>query len=517
MIRLAVCAALAALGIAAAEAKPFKLATSIDAATLDPHANNSASTSLLLVQIYEPLINRNADLKLEPCLALSWEQVEPSRWRFRLRDGVRFAGGESFDAEDVAFSIRRALAPTSTFGIYVDTVADAVVVDRLTVDVVTRVPDAVIPDKLSRVPIMDKGWAEANKAERPQNFREKEETHTARHANGTGPFILRSRENDQRTVLVRNPAWWGGETSVTEYHHVVISSDATRVAALLSGEVDLVLFVPAQDVERLKRQPQIRVLEGMENRTVMIGMDQRREELTTSDVKGRNPFKDVRVRRAMAQAIDMETIRTRTLRGQAVPTGAMWTRYVNGWEEAMEARPAMDRDRARALLAEAGYPAGFEVGMDCPVGPYDEACQSVAAMLSQIGVRVKLATMPNAQFIQKVSRGESSMYGLSWGVPTFDALYTLRAVMASRDMAGASSWNHGGYSNPELDRLVRAVEAEIDAEARRGLIRAAHRIHAEDVGHIPLYHVMTPWAMRAGVRIQHRADNQPLAKDVTVE
>jgi peptide/nickel transport system substrate-binding protein len=499
------------------EAKTFRLATVQDAATLDPHANNSASTTILVGQIYEPLIERRPDLTLGPALALRWEQVEPTRWRFTLRDGVRFAGGEPFSAEDAAFSIRRALAPTSTFGIFVDTVADAVAVDRLTLDVVTRVPDAVVPDKLTSVLIMSKAWSEANNAVRPQNFRDREEFFTARNANGTGPYRLRTREADTRTVLERNPHWWGGETSVTEYHHVTVTSDATRLAAILSGEVDMVLFTPAQDIARLKQDPRIRVVEGIENRTVFIGMDQARDELLFSDVKGKNPFKDVRVRRAIAMALDMEALHRRTLRGQGRITGAMWTRWVNGWHEEMERRPPFDRAAARRLLAEAGYPDGFAVTMDCPVGFYDEACQAVATMLAQVGIRVTPAIAPNAQFIPKLQRHETSMYMLSWGVPTFDALYTLRAVMASRELAGASSWNRGGYANPRLDELVRQIEQETDAEKRRGLIREAHRIHAEDVGHIPLYNPPIPWVMRTSIRTQHRADNQLRVKDVTVE
>jgi peptide/nickel transport system substrate-binding protein len=389
--------------------------------------------------------------------------------------------------------------------------------DRRTLDVLTRSPDAVLPDKLTRVMMMDRGWAVANRSERPQNFREREETHAARNANGTGPFRVQRRDNDQRTVLVRHPQWWGGETAVSEFHHVVISSDATRIAALLSGEIDFVLMIPSQDVDRIRRSPGLRVLEGQENRTVIIAFDQWRDELLYSDVRGRNPFRDLRVRQAVAHAIDVEAIRRRTLRGQAVPTGSMWTQFVNGWSEETDRRLPLDRDRARRLLAEAGHPNGFETTLDCPVGPYDEACQAAVAMLAQVGVRVRLNIMPNAQFLQRVQRRETSMYVFSWGVPTFDALYTLRAVMASREAAGSASWNHGGYSNARVDALVHEVERETDAERRRALIREAHAIHNAELGHLPLYHQVSPWAMRASVRVRHRADNLIYAQDVDFE
>jgi peptide/nickel transport system substrate-binding protein len=528
-LAFALCALAAAAGTAQAQGgggRVFRMATSTDAATLDPHATNALFTYLVVSQIYEPLVHRGDDLKLHPGLATRWEQPEPTRWRFHLRDGVRFQGGEGFEAEDVVFSLGRARAPTSNYGIYVDTLDRVEAVDRLTVDVVTRVPDAVLPDKMSRVLIMDRGWSEANRSAVPQNLGQREETFAARNANGTGPFAIRSREADQRTVMARNPAWWGadgaapgaGRGNVAEYHHIVLASDATRVAALLSGEVDMVHVVPVQDVERIRRDPRLRVLEGQENRTLLLGMRQDAEELAGSDARGRNPFQDLRVRQAIAHALDVETLRRRTLRGLAVPTGSMWTQFVNGWSpEADAARLPHDRERARRLLAEAGHPNGFSTALDCPIGTYDEACQAMVAMLAQVGIRAQLNLQPNTLFIGRIQRRETPFYALSWGVPTFDALYTLRAVMASRGMAGGASWNAGGWSNPRFDALVREVESETDAERRRALIREAHALHNAELGHIPLYHMVIPWAHRAGVAVTHRADNQVQIRDVRVD
>jgi len=515
--RIAAAAAVASVLAGQAEAKTFRLATTVDAQTLDPHAHNALYTYLLVSQIYEPLVYRNQEMKLEPGLAVSWTQAEPTRWRFHLRPGVKFADGSPFEADDVVFSLRRALAPTSNFSIYIDTVTDVIAVDPLTVDIVTRAPDAVIPDKLTRVLIMDRAWAEAHGSEQPQNLREREAIFAVRNANGTGPFVIKERQNDQRTIMVRNPNWWGGETSVTEYHHIVINSDATRVAALLSGEVDMIHTVPNQDVERIRRTPNLHILEGQENRTVIMGFDQHRDELLYASVKGRNPFKDVRVRRAVAQAIDINAIRTRTLRGQAVPTGSMWTQFVNGWSEETDSRLPLDRDGAKRLLAEAGYPDGFEVTMDCPVGAYDEACQAIAAQLAQVGIRIRLNILPGAQFSPKVLRQDTSMYVISWGVPTFDALYTLRGHFVTRSKVGSGSWNAGGYSNPQIDALVEKLADEADADARRAMIVEAHRLLRADMGYVPLYHTMIPWAYRQGITLRHRADNQLTVKDVTVE
>ena len=516
-------AALLALALALppdAAAKTFRFATTSVATTLDPHANNAFTTYLVTGQIYESLFHRNVALKLEPGLALRWEQVEPTRWRFWLREGVTFHDGAAFDADDVVFSIARTLAPTSNFTIYVDTVSHAEKVSSHVVDIVTRVPDAVIPDKLTRILIMDKQWSEANRSAVPQNLRDREETFAARNANGTGPFVLRSREADQRTVLVRNPRWWGGPPAandVTEWHHVPISSDPTRIAALLSGEVDFVHTVPSQDVVRLQRDPRLKVLIGQENRTMWLAMDQARDELVHSNVRGRNPFKDVRVREAISLAIDVEAIRTRVLRGNAVPTASMWTQFVTGYDEAFSRRPPLARDRARRLLAEAGYPQGFEVTLDCPVGAYDESCQAIAGMLAQVGIAVRLNTMPAAVFFRKLQQQDTSFYGLTWGVPTFDALYTLRGIMMTRAQAGGGSWNWGGYANARVDALIRQVEAETDPAKRTALIHEAQRVHNAEFGHIPLYHLMIPFAMKANVQMTHRADNLVFGRSVKVD
>lgn len=505
------------LTAAPAGAKTFRLATTSDAATLDPHANNAFINVLVLQQIYEPLICRDDDLKLEPCLATRWEQTGPTRWRFHLRPNVKFHNGAAFDADDVLFSMQRAQAPTSNYGVFVDTVAEVIKVDAMTVDIVTRVPDAVIPDKMTRIFIMDKDWSVTNRSEKPQNFREKEELFAARNTNGTGPYQLRSRELDVRTVLALNTAWWGKMSgNVTEYHHLTIASDATRVSALFSGDVDFVHTLPVQDIPRVRADSRLRVLEGQENRTLWLGMDQFRDELLHSNIKGRNPFKDVRVRRAVALAIDVDAIRRATLRGQAVPTASMWTQYVNGWSATIDKRLDVDRDQSRRLLAEAGYREGFRVTLDCPVGAYEQVCVAIAAMLAQINIQVQVNVMPATLFFQKIQREDTSFYGLTWGVPTFDALYTMRAIMMSKEKFGNASWNFGHYSNPRVDELVGLVERETDAEKRRAFIREAHQIHNSEVGHIPLYHLMIPMASSAKVQAKHRADNLISARTVRI-
>ena len=517
--------ALAAALAATAEAKPFRFAVSGDANTMDPHSQNAGQVTLILRQIYEPLIHRGKKLEKIPGLATSWQAVEPTRWRFQLRRGVKFHDGSDFNADDVVFSIKRSLAPTSNYAIYVDTVADVVRVDDHTVDVVTKIPDPILPDKFTSVFMMDKEWSEKNNSIRPQNTREREEMFTVRNTNGTGPYRLTTREPDVRTELARVDSWWGwqdkglNDGNVTQMTFRPIGSDATRVAALLSGEVDFVLDPPLQDVNRLKQS--LRVLEGPEVRTIFFTYDMHRDELLYSNVKGKNPFKDVRVRKAMYQAIDSNAIHTRVMRGQSIPTGTFFPPQVNGYLKSEDVRHPFSVDAAKKLLAEAGYGGGFEVTLDCPNNRYindEQICQAVAAMWTRVGISTKLNAMPLATFFPKIQKDDSSLYLMGWGVPTYDALYSFQSLLQSRDgQPGNGIWNYGRYSYAEMDRLINIMKNELDTTKRTAAIHSALRIYREDIPHIPVHHQMIPWAMQKSVNTVHMANNQLEVKWVKLD
>ena len=502
-------------------ARTVRWAASGDPNTLDPHSQNVGTVTMVLQQIYEGLVTRNPDLSPAPGLATSWTQEEPTRWRFNLRPGVRFHGGEPFTAEDVVFSMARAQQPTSNFGIFVDTIDRAVAVDERTVDIITKAPDPILPNKIISVYIMSKPWSEAHNVPRPQNTRSREETHTVRNTNGTGPYRLALREPDVRTVMARNDGWWGwqgqqqGEQprgNVTEIVFRPIGSDATRIAALLSGEVDFVLDPPLQDLNRLRTASGTKVLEGPEVRSLYIVFDVFRDELLYSDVKGRNPFKDLRVRQALYQAIDIGAIHRTTMRGQSVVTGTLFPEQVNGYVREEDVRLPYDQAKARALLAEAGYPNGFSVTLDCPNNRYindEQICQAITAMWTRVGVRTSLKAQPLAPFFAQIQRDDTSIYLLGWGVPTLDALYSFQSLLHTRSAAqGDGIWNFGRYSDPRMDALIDRMKTET-GPARQAAIRDALRLHREDVPQIPLHHQMIPWAMRTNVSIPHAANNQP--------
>ncbi|MBU8540324.1 ABC transporter substrate-binding protein [Falsiroseomonas tokyonensis] len=500
------------------QAQTVRWTAAADANTLDPHSQNIGSVALLLQQVYDPLITRNADLSLRPGLATSWTEAEPRRWRFVLRQGVRFHEGQAFTADDVVFSIDRALAPTSNYGIFVDTVERAVKVDDFTVDIFLKIADPILPNKLASIFIMSKPWSEANNATRPQNTRAREEMHTVRNMNGTGAFRLVSREQDVRTVFRRNADWYGWreqgstEANIQELVFRPIASDATRIAGLLSGEVDFVLDPPLQDLNRLRNAPGLRVLEGPEIRTIFIAMDVFRDELLYSDVRGQNPMKDLRVRRALYHAIDIQAIHRTTMRGFSVPTGTFFPPQVNGYTQAQDVRLPHDPTRARALLAEAGYPNGFGITLDCPNNRYindEQICQAIAAMWTRIGVRTTVRAQPLAPFFAQIQRDDVSVYLLGWGVPALDALYSFQSLLATRNGAqGDGIWNYGRYSNPEMDALITRMKTQSGPQ-RTEAIHEALRMYREDVPHIPLHHQMIPWAMRANLQIPHAANNQP--------
>ena len=494
------------------KAQVLRWASQGDLQTLDPYSQNELLTNAINGQVYETLVTRDKQLNVVPALATEWEQKSPVLWRVRLRPNVKFHDGSALTADDVVFSFQRASDPASGIRVFATAMGEARKIDDLTVEFALPQFNPIFLQHATAVQIMSKAWCEKNNAVKPQDFKNKEEKFTALNANGTGPFILVSRQPDVKTVFKRNPNWWGKfDGNVQDVVYTPIKSDATRTAALISGELDLVLDPPPQDLQRMRAGPGTKVVEGMENRVLFIGMDQARDELLYSSVKGKNPFKDVRVRKALYQAIDIETIRTRLMRGQALPTGVMSPSPLGNFNDAeLEKRLPLDVPLARKLLAEAGYPDGFEVQLDCPNNRYindEQICVALAGMWAQIGVKVKVNAQPRALYFAKAEKLDVSMYMLGWGGAPTDMEVTLTPVMRNRGADGVGYFNWGNYKNDKLDGLAAASSKEPDPVKREQLIKAALREHAEQVHHIPLHRQVIPWAMRSNVTAVHRADN----------
>jgi peptide/nickel transport system substrate-binding protein len=513
--------ALALASAASAQAQTLRFASQGDPQTMDPHSQNESFTNSVNQQVYEYLVHRDKQLNFVPGLALSWQQTAPLKWRFTLRPNVKFHDGAPFTADDVVFSVIRAQQITSQIAVYANAVGTPKKINDMTVEFDLPRVNPTFLDHIASIFILDQEWSEKNRATRPLDFKNKEEMFTARNANGTGPFILVSREPGIKTTWRRNPNYWKPiEGNVQEVVFTPIGNDATRLAALISGELDFVLDPAPRDVPRLRNTTGVKVIDGPENRIVFIGMDQHRDELLYSNVKGKNPFKDVRVRRAFYHAVDIETMKTRLMNGQSAPTGGNTPSpraYFN--DPKIEARFPYDVELAKRLMAEAGYPNGFEVQLDCPNNRYindEEICVALAAMWKRIGVDVKVVAQPRVTYFPKLEKFDSSMYMLGWGGAVTDAETTLTPVMRNLGEKGVGAYNYGRSKNDKFDDLAARSSVEADPAKRRELILAALTEWKEQVHTIPLHRQFIPWAARTNVSVVHRPDNYFVWEWVTV-
>ena len=500
---------------AAASAETLRWANSGDSLTLDPHAQNEGPTHTLSHQIYEPLLQRDMAGEIIPALSTSWETTEdPTVWEFKLREGVTFHDGSPFTAEDVVFSLERAMKPTSAMKELVSSIATVEADGDNTVLITTDGPNPILPANLTNLFMMDKDWAEANGVVDPQDFAAGEANYAASNANGTGAFKLVSREPDSRTVLEQNADYWGMDEfpmEVTEIVFTPIQSPATRVAALLSGELDFIQDVPVQDISRVDNEPNLKVMTAPQNRTIFFGMNVGKDDLATDNVEGKNPFADKKVREAMNIALNREAIQQVVMRDQSAPTGVIMPPFVNGWTEALDEYPEVDIEGAKALMAEAGYEDGFSVTLNCPNDRYinDEAiCQAAVGMLAQIGITANLEARPKAQHFPMIENGETEFYMLGWGVPTFDSEYVFNFLYHTRDDE-YGSWNNTGYSNPELDEKIVGLASQTDEAARNETIADIWQTAQDELIYLPIHNQVLNWGMKDNIDFEVQPEDQP--------
>jgi len=403
------------------------------------------------------------------------------------------------------FSYARAVADGSEVRSKLGSVAEVKKIDDFTIDLITKSPNPLLPGDISQVAIMSKLWCEKNNAVKPTDIKKKEENFSTRNAMGTGPFMLKSREPDVKTVLVNNPNWWDKpEHNLTEVIFQPIKAANTSLAALTTGEIDMVYSVPLQDVERIKRDANLKLFQGPELRTIFLGLDQFRDELNGSSVKGKNPFKDVRVRKAIYQAIDIEAIKSRVMRGASTPTGLMVAPAVNGFDAALNQRFPYDPEASKKLLAEAGFADGFDLTLSCPNDRYvndEQICLAIVPMLKRVGITVKLDAMPKVNFFPKLAALEFSFYLLGWTPDTYDALNAINNLIANRDGKGKGTFNYGRYSNQRIDELAGMIGSEIDNTKRNAMIREVFSLNREEVGMLPLHQQALGWATRSNIEL----------------
>ena len=499
-----------------ASAETFKWAFQGDAQGLDPHSLNETFLLGLLGNVYEGMTAYDGNLQLQPALAVSWETTSPTTWMIKLREGVKFHNGNAFNADDVIFSWQRVLTEGSDQKVRGGMIKAINKIDEHTIEITTPSPNPVLMQEMVFLLIMDKEWSEENDTTKSASPSDPSGAGYANlHTNGTGPFIVTERQTDVKTVFERFDGYWGSiPTNVTRVEFTPIKEAATRVAALISGQVDMVYPVPVQDWQRLEDADGVRPLAGPEARTIFLGMDQFRDELLYSSIKGANPFKDVRVRAAFAHAINLEAIREKVMRGAATPSGLMIAPQINGHNATLNTPYAYDPDKARSLLAEAGYADGFTLTMDCPNNRYvndEKICQAVASMLAKVGITIDLLAQPKSKYFGKVlsqNNYDTSFYLLGWTPGSIDAHNVFMNLLACQNAGTkAGLFNLGNFCNARVDEIAGMIGGETDPAKRQALIDEGFQIVYDEIGYLPLHQQPLSWGVSENAEVTQRADN----------
>ncbi|WP_232478737.1 ABC transporter substrate-binding protein [Roseomonas rosulenta] len=507
-----------AAGAAHASAQNLTIGIGGSPTSLDPHFYNASPNISLTQHMFDRLVETDAQARLRPMLAESWRAVEPTVWEFRLRAGVKWHDGRDLSADDVAFTIER--VPTvrnspGSFAGLIRAITRVEVVDPLTIRFHTVAPHPLLPVELASIQVISRHAGTGA---------ETEQYNAGTAAIGTGPYRLVSYRSGDRTEFARNDAYWGGAQPWARVSYRFVANDASRTAALLAGDVDVIDQVPSTDLARLRREPRVSLFEIQGLRLIYMIPDYSRTEnpLWVTDNNGqalpRNPFQDVRVRRAMSVAIDRAALAERVMEGTARPTGQWLPPGSFGYNPDVPV-PAYDPDGARRLLAEAGFPQGFRITASCPNDRYPNdarTCQAVAQMWTRIGVRTEVQALPWATYSARTSRQEFNMRMGGWGSVTGEASYMLVNIFGTYDRErrrGAS--NSSRFSNAALDTLTEQAAATLDDERREAMLRDAVRmVTVEHQAMIPLFQLVNFWATRRGLTYEARMDERTTAMSV---
>jgi len=491
-------------------AAELRVGLAADVTSMDPHFLNLQPNVNIGWHVFDALTHVDEDSRLIPGLAASWRALDPTTWEFKLRRGVRFHDGGELTAEDVVFSIERTLqVPNGQFQTFTRRIVAKETPDAYTVRLKTAAPYAMVPYDLNSVFIVSKKAAGA----RPEDF------DSGRTMIGTGPFRFVRFARGDRVELARNDRYWGGAPPWDKVIFRIVPTDPARLAGLLSGELDVIEQVPTVDFARIRRDPRIEIAQKVSWRTIFFHLDQRERALNLADKAGkplaRNPFRDIRVRRALSLAIDRQAIAGRLMDGAALPASNLVSPPVFGY--APDLKPeAYDPEAAKRLLAEAGVPDGFAMTLSATNNRYvndEQVAQAVAQMLARAGVRVRVETFPVNVYLPKGAKGELAFAMLGWG--SFSGDLALRSLVATADAKkGFGAFNWSGYSNPKVDELLERAFASVDEKRREELAREAMRTAMRDYAVIPLHHQIATWAMKKNLAYAPRTDEFTFAHHV---
>jgi peptide/nickel transport system substrate-binding protein len=508
------CAALA-LSINAGLAAELSIALGADVTSIDPHFHNLTPNNNVGGHIFEPLVTKDARGKLTPGLAESWRTVDDLTWEFRLRKGVKFHDGSEFSAADVAFTLDR--VPTvpnspSPFTTYSKQITEKVIVDPHTIRLKTAMPYPLMPNDMGTILIVS---GKAAKGASTDDF------NSGKAAIGTGPFKFVRWQKGDRIELARHDAYWGPKPAWDKVTFRIITSDPTRVAALMAGDVRAIDNVPTADLARVSKDPGLSLYRVVSHRVMYLHLDSSRDKSPfVTDKAGRplerNPLKDVRVRRALSRAINRQALVDRVMEGAARPTGQLMPEGMFGYTPALKPEP-YDPDGAKKLLAEAGYPNGFGLTLHGPNNRYvndEQIAQAIAQMLTRVGVATRVETMPSSVYFSRANKLEFSLILVGWGSDTAEASSPLKALLATYSKEkGMGQANRGRYSNPKVDAALEQALATVDDARREKLLQQATEIAMTDLGIVPLYHQENLWATRKGVGYAPRADERTFAHE----
>ena len=509
--------AVAALAIACAavplSAADLSVGLGADVTSIDPHFHNLTPNNNIGQHVFETLITKDAAGRLKPALAESWRAVDELTWEFKLRKGVKFHDGSDFTAADVIFSLDRVPSvpnSPSPFTTYTKQITEKVAVDPYTLRLKSATPYPLMPTDMGTILIVS---AKAAGKAATEDF------NSGKATIGTGPFKFVRWQRGDRIELARNDAYWGAKPAWDRVTLRIITSDPTRVASLLAGEVRAIENVPTSDLAKLRASKDLTIHRTVSVRLMYLHMDTAREKSPfVTDKAGKpldkNPLQDVRVRRAISKAINRQALVERIMESAAVSTSQLMPAGFFGHAPGIKPE-AYDPDGARKLLAEAGYPDGFGLTLHAPNNRYvndEQVAQAVAQMLSKIGIQTRVDAMPSSVFFSRGSKLEFSFLLAGWGADTMEASSPLKALLATFNAdKGMGAANRGRYSNAKMDGVLEQALATVDDGRREKLLQQATEIGVGDLGIIPLYHQHNLWATRRGVAYEARADERTLA------
>ena len=503
-------------GTTLAQTKDLTIALSTPVTTVDPHFHNLSPNNAMAAHVFETLVKADASLKTYPGLAESWKALSDTEWEFKLRKGVKWHNGEPFTAEDVAATIKRIPnVPNSpaSFAVFVRAIKEVKVIDSHTIRFTTATTYPLLPSDMVSVAIVPKSVAETAKTE---------DFNSGKAMIGTGPFRFQEYVSGDRIILVRNKDYYDAQQSWDKVTFRIITSAPARVAALLSGDVQMIEGVPTADAAKLSKDARVTVSNAVSNRMIYLHLDSNREKnspfVTMADGKPleANPLRDARVRRAISKMIDRNAIVSRVMEGQAIAAGQLLDESFFGTSKKLKP-DAYDPAGAKKLMAEAGFPNGFGITLHSPNNRYindGATAQAVAQFLSRNGIPTKVDTMPSNIFFTRASKQEFSFILAGWGAASGDTSSPLRSLLATYDAkAGMGAANRGRFSSPELDALIAKAVVIIDDKQRDAALALASEKAIELMGLIPLHYEVSTWATRKGISYTGRADQYTLAQD----